>query len=71
MSAQYRIVRDDFAGFEVQQRRWWWPFWTQCGFTNTHLTVEAAERYAENHARGCVKYLGKLPTTNQNSRGEG
>ena len=73
MSAEYRIVRDSFAGYEVQRRVWWWPFWRQCGFTNTHKTLEGAERYAEEHAQGCVKYLGTFrpATTNQSSRSEG
>jgi hypothetical protein len=25
--SEYRIVRDNYAGFEVQRRTWWWPFW--------------------------------------------
>ncbi len=25
----YRIVSDDFRGFEVQIKRWWFPFWVQ------------------------------------------
>ncbi len=59
--AEYRIVTDRFAGFEVQARRWWWPFWVQCGVTNTHRTIERAERYAHNHACGGeVKRLGRI-----------
>lgn len=63
LAPEYRIVRDSYNGFEVQWRRWWWPFWWQCGFTNTHISVEAAERYAADHAQGCVKYLGKFVGT--------
>lgn len=58
--AEYRVVEDNFAGFEVQARRWWWPFWLECDFCNTHPTVEAAERWAERHAQRTVKYLGRL-----------
>lgn len=57
---EYRIVRDNWLGFEVQSRRWWWPFWSQ-GVTNTHSSIEEAERYANEIARPPVKYLGKTP----------
>lgn len=63
LAPEYRIVRDSYNGFEVQWRRWWWPFWWQCGFTNSHISVEAAERYAAYHAQGHVKYLGKFVGT--------
>ena len=42
---KYRIVRDNFAGYEAQVWTIWWPFWCQLGFTNTHRTVEAAKEY--------------------------
>lgn len=59
--AEYRIVEDRWAGFEVQIRTRWWPFWRQPR-TNTHSTMEAAERWALAYATGPkVKYLGKLP----------
>lgn len=62
---RYRIVIDVFAGYEVQAWRWWWPFWMQCGGTNTHTTVEDAEKYARFYAkqrqsRRVVKLLGDL-----------
>ena len=57
----YRIVHDKWAGFEVQVWRWWFPFWVQAGFSNTHPTVERAEAYATNHSQKVAKYLGKLP----------
>ena len=47
--AKYRIVTDNYAGYEVQSWRWWWPFWIQ-GATNTHSTIEAAEEYAKSLA---------------------
>lgn len=70
MKKRYRIVRDGFAGFEVQHKYPFWPFWVQTGFSNTHLTVEQAEEFARRHAygvkptrpaRGAVKDLGVLP----------
>lgn len=44
--AQYRVVRDDYNGFEVQCRRWWWPFWWQCGI-NTHSSLKRALAHIE------------------------
>lgn len=58
--AEYRIVRDNYCGFEVQIRRWWWPFWCQADFSNTHSSIEAAEQWAKVHAASHVKYLGNL-----------
>ena len=49
---RYRIVTDNWNGFEVQAWRWWWPFWWQCGTANTHTSLEEAERYAELHSQG-------------------
>lgn len=49
--AKYRIVRDNFAGFEVQIWRWWRPVWVQPRI-NTHCRVRDAEAYALSHATG-------------------
>jgi len=27
---KYRIVKDNYCEYEVQSKRWWWPFWVQC-----------------------------------------
>ena len=44
---QYRIVTDSYAGFEVQKRLWYYPFWFEINdknsFTNTHSSIEKAE----------------------------
>lgn len=56
---QYRVVRDEWSGYAVQERRWWWPFWVE-GVSNTHGSIEAAERYATQRAKPVVKYLGEL-----------
>lgn len=55
MRTRKRIVEDRYAGYEVQVWSWWWPFWVQYNGTNTHCTVERAERYAM-HGK-VVKYL--------------
>lgn len=64
MSREYRIVRDNYNGFEVQSRCWWWPLWTQ-GESNSHSTIEGAEAYAMKCAKPkpprVVKMLGRLP----------
>lgn len=46
---QYRVVRDDWAGFECQIKRWWWPFWSQMDSTNTHSSLEDAKAYINEH----------------------
>lgn len=50
---KYRIVTDNYAGYEVQVKRWWFPFWVQCTMggsnCNTHVSIEAAKRYIKSH----------------------
>ena len=60
--AEFRIVRDRFAGYEVQRKTWWWPFWRQ-GAANTHDSLFDAEEYARRWAKGdprVVRYLGPI-----------
>ena len=49
-----RIVTDGFAGYEVQTRYWFWPFWCQYR-TNTHSTIEDAEAYARERMHRFVR----------------
>lgn len=56
---KYRICIDSYAGYEVQMKRWWFPVWF-CIRSNTFSTVERAEAYAVQHAKGYVKFLGVL-----------
>ena len=48
---RYRIVEDNYLGYEVQSRRWWFPFWLECsssiGIANTHPTIEKAKEFIE------------------------
>ena len=44
---KYRVVRDAYAGYEVQAKKWWFPFWLEVG-TNTHLSLERAIKYVES-----------------------
>jgi hypothetical protein len=47
MKTKYRIVGDRYLGYECQIWRWYWPFWVQMGFTNTHSSIEDAKRYID------------------------
>jgi len=42
-----RIVTDDFAGYEVQIWRWWFPFWVQYE-VNTFFSIERARAFAKS-----------------------
>lgn len=48
---RYRIVFDNYLGYEVQSRIWWFPFWLECrsriGVSNTHHTIEKAKEFIE------------------------
>jgi len=56
---EYKIVKDIYAGYEVQIRRWWhWPFWLQIRI-NTHPNIESARKFAIQHASTSI-YLGRL-----------
>ena len=45
---KYRIIRDNYGGFEVQKWRWYFPFWLQLDCVNTNFSVEQAIRRIEN-----------------------
>ena len=57
-------VRENYAGYEAQCRRWWFPVWRQLrghyGTCNTHNTLESAEQWCRKHESKVVKLLGKL-----------
>lgn len=55
--AKYRIVRDGYAGYEVQRKRWWFPFWMQAGI-NTWRTVEQAKAHIDR-LKSPVVYVDK------------
>jgi len=56
---EYRVVKDSYAGYEVQYRRWWFPIWIQVG-VNTWSTLDRAEQFARQVAHPEVKPLGRL-----------
>lgn len=43
---KYRVVRDNYSGYEVQTWRAWFPFWIE-GKVNTHISLEQAKKYIE------------------------
>ena len=55
-----RIVRDNYCGYAVQVWRWWFPFWIE-PYTNTHVTVEDARRYARVCMEDIVEYVAAKP----------
>lgn len=54
MKTKYRIVRDNYSGYEVQRKRWWFPIWLQVG-VNTHYSLEKAEAYVQKYINYVVK----------------
>lgn len=55
MKRQYRIVTDKICGFEVQYTYWWFPFWIQLGWTNTHHTISEAKKYIQYDKQTSIK----------------
>ncbi len=53
---KYRVIRDKYAGYEAQIKRWWFPFWLQIS-VSTSSTVEGAVKTCKNHHNKVVKYI--------------
>jgi hypothetical protein len=51
---KYRIVKDNFNGYECQVWRLWFPFWVQMNFSNTHTSIEKAKCFIENNSNTVV-----------------
>jgi hypothetical protein len=79
LKTKYRIMTDKYLGFQVEEKRWFWPFWGMVGFCNTHQSVAEAEAWLmlylqRPRANRLVKYLGTFqgsqklhqPGVNQN-----
>ena len=44
--SKFRIITDNFNGFEVQIKRWWFPFWVQCNYydlVNSFSSIKEAK----------------------------
>lgn len=46
---KYRVIRDNFSGYEAQVRYWFFPFWLECFGTNTTSSLEGSKKVIENH----------------------
>lgn len=61
---KYRIVRDGYLGYEVQFKPWWLPIWVQAwgeiGPSNTHISLEEAEKFANRHREGNMSVVKML-----------
>lgn len=42
MKSKYRIVPDRYLGYEVQVKKWYWPFW-RMPFINTNVSIRQAK----------------------------
>lgn len=54
MTNKYRIISDEYAGYEVQIKYWWLPlFWFQLSdyapMLNTHASIESAKELIKRH----------------------
>ena len=55
-TTRYRVVRDNYLGYEAQFKVWWFPFWMECESytggcgTNTNRTIEEARQLCADHA---------------------
>jgi hypothetical protein len=48
---RFRIVQDNYLGYECQIWKIWFPFWSQIGFCNTHHTIERAIAFIEKQGK--------------------
>ena len=52
---KYRIVIDNYNGYEAQVRFWWFPIiWCQVGGTNTSSSIERARQIIHRHKKSKV-----------------
>ena len=51
----YRVVTDNYSGYEAQVKFWWFPLiWFQCYYTNTNSSLEEAKKVIERHKNKVV-----------------
>ena len=48
---KYRVVGDNYLGYECQIRYWWFPIWVQLGGVNTWSTLASAKRNIEHMSK--------------------
>lgn len=60
---RYRIVTDNYSGYEAQFRRWWMPFYVQCFFCNTSTNVDRARELIKRHAQSVIEVIDPTEET--------
>jgi len=45
---KYRIVSDEYCGYQCQVWRLWFPFWVEMNGVNSHISLESAIDYIKN-----------------------
>lgn len=56
---KYRVVTDQYAGFEAQSWRIWWPFWVQINI-NTFYSVDDAVEYINSVRSPKAKFTKRI-----------
>jgi len=51
---KYRIVSDEYCGYQCQVWRLWFPFWVEMNFVNTHISLESAIDYIKKGEKKVV-----------------
>ena len=51
---KYRIVRDEYCGYQCQVWRLWFPFWVEMNGVNSHISLESAIDYIKNGEKKVV-----------------
>jgi len=51
---KYRIVSDEYCGYQCQVWRLWFPFWVEMNFANTHKSLESAIDYIKKGEKKVV-----------------
>lgn len=46
---KYRVVRDQYSGYEAQYRYWWMPMFLQIDTCNTNPSLEMAIDLCKKH----------------------
>lgn len=56
MQNQYRVVAKNSDWYSAQVKRWWFPIWTNCFFSEEYPTEKHAKADCKRHAIGSIKY---------------
>ena len=56
---RYRIMYDNYSGYEAQVWSLWRPYWRMIG-TNTFRSIEDAEAFIHRSHNPVAKYIGKI-----------